>query len=143
MKILEDISLRKYNTFGIDASAKYFLEADSVSSVQTFLEDKKISTQPRLILGGGSNILFTKNFDGILTAAATVGRAVRTDRGRLRSVGGTRRAGQNRIADWSAWSAPCGHRSSPRRRGRRRRNAVGPHRQPSPVEGGPPSERTV
>ena len=66
MKIFENYSLKKSNTFGIDVSAKYFLELDSVSSVQVFLDDKKISRQPRLILGGGSNILFTKNFDGVV-----------------------------------------------------------------------------
>src|ERR1035437_3723797 len=66
MNLLENYSLKKLNTFGIDASAKYFLEVDSVSAIQTFLEDKKINTLPRLVLGGGSNILFTKNFDGVV-----------------------------------------------------------------------------
>ncbi|MBI3500201.1 MAG: UDP-N-acetylmuramate dehydrogenase [Bacteroidetes bacterium] len=64
MTIQENISLRKYNTFGIDVSAKYFLEANSVSDVQNYLDEKKSS--PLLILGGGSNILFTKNFDGVV-----------------------------------------------------------------------------
>jgi UDP-N-acetylmuramate dehydrogenase len=66
ISIRENISLKKLNTFGIDALAKYFLEVDSVSSIQTFLEDRKINSQQRLILGGGSNILFTKNFDGVV-----------------------------------------------------------------------------
>ena len=66
MKILENFSLQKINTFGIDASAKYFLEAGSVSDIQSYLNDKKISALPRLILGGGSNILFTKNFVGVI-----------------------------------------------------------------------------
>jgi len=62
MNLLENISLRKYNTFGIDVSAKHFLEANSVSDIQNYLGEKKSS--PLLVLGGGSNILFTKNFDG-------------------------------------------------------------------------------
>src|ERR1035437_5994964 len=66
MTIQENISLKKLNTFGIDVSAKYFLEVDSVSAIQNYLEDKRINTQPRLILGGGSNMLFTKNFDGVV-----------------------------------------------------------------------------
>src|SRR3974390_956445 len=66
MKILENISLKRYNTFGIDASAKYFLEANSVSDIQSFLDDKIISKHPILILGGGSNILFTGDFEGVV-----------------------------------------------------------------------------
>jgi len=66
MNLLENYSLKKLNTFGIDASAKYFLEVDSIPAIQSYLEDKKINAEPRLILGGGSNMLFTKNFDGIV-----------------------------------------------------------------------------
>jgi len=72
MNLQENVSLKKFNTFGIDASAKYFLEANSTSDIQNFLDDKKLSPFPSgragdghlLVLGGGSNILFTKNFDG-------------------------------------------------------------------------------
>ncbi len=66
MKVLENFSLKKFNTFGIDVSAKYFLEAGSVSDIQSYLDDKRVGELPRLILGGGSNILFTKNFDGVV-----------------------------------------------------------------------------
>jgi len=62
MNLQENISLKKFNTFGIDVSAKYFLEANSISDIQNYLVKKKQS--PLLVLGGGSNILFTKNFDG-------------------------------------------------------------------------------
>ena len=66
MKILENVSLKKLNTFGINAYSKYFTEINSFGDIQILLDDKKISNQSRLILGGGSNILFTKNFDGIV-----------------------------------------------------------------------------
>lgn len=66
MNLLKNHSLKKLNTFGIDAVAKYFLEIESVSAAQNFSDDKKFSIQSKLILGGGSNILFTKNFDGIV-----------------------------------------------------------------------------
>lgn len=71
MKIHENYSLKKLNTFGIDASAKYFLEADSVSEIQNFLDNKTSSpfrngASSLLILGGGSNLLFTKNYDGVV-----------------------------------------------------------------------------
>ncbi len=70
MTLQENISLKKFNTFGIDASAKYFLEANSVSDIQNLLDNKSSSPfrdgARLLILGGGSNILFTKNFDGVV-----------------------------------------------------------------------------
>jgi len=71
MNISENVSLRKFNTFGIDVHAKYFLEADSVFTVQQFLEDKAFTsfTEGRngfLVLGGGSNVLFTGDFNGVV-----------------------------------------------------------------------------
>jgi UDP-N-acetylmuramate dehydrogenase len=66
MKILENVSLKKLNTFGIDASAKYFAAFSSVEQLRTVLSDKQFRGEKKLVLGGGSNLLFTKNFDGIV-----------------------------------------------------------------------------
>src|SRR6185312_3587470 len=66
MQVQENFSLKKYNTFGIDAKAKYFAELDSLSALQIFFENEKYRKDPKLILGGGSNILFIKDFDGIV-----------------------------------------------------------------------------
>lgn len=66
MIIHENYSLKPYNTFGINATARYFTELGSVEEFQQILSEKKIPTLQKLILGGGSNILFTKNFDGIV-----------------------------------------------------------------------------
>jgi len=70
MPIQSNISLKKYNTFGIDVSAKYFASFNTIEEINKLLEFKRPSTfnlQPStLVLGGGSNILFTKNFDGII-----------------------------------------------------------------------------
>lgn len=66
MKVQENISLKRFNTFGIDAYSKYFLEVNSISAIQQFLDDKKLNLLPRLVLGGGSNVLFTGNFDGVV-----------------------------------------------------------------------------
>lgn len=60
--IQQNVSLKKYNTFSIDVYAKYFLEVNTVYDIQNYLSEKKY--EPLLVLGGGSNILFTKNFDG-------------------------------------------------------------------------------
>lgn len=61
MQIQENISLKPYNTFGIDTIARYFTTFSSVDELQT------INYKPQtLILGCGSNILFTKDYDGLV-----------------------------------------------------------------------------
>jgi len=64
MPIQENISLKQFNTFGIDVCAKHFSAFDSWENLREL-----IISHPKLkifILGGGSNILFTKNFDGLV-----------------------------------------------------------------------------
>jgi UDP-N-acetylmuramate dehydrogenase len=64
MQVQENISLKPYNTFGIDAKAKLF---SSFRNTQTLLENvDRYADEKKLVLGGGSNILFTKDFDGIV-----------------------------------------------------------------------------
>ena len=66
MNTLKNISLKPYNTFGIDATAKFFTEIKSVDDYRAVLDDKKLSGEKKLILGGGSNILLTQNYDGLV-----------------------------------------------------------------------------
>ena len=66
MKLLENVSLKPYNTFGIDISAKYFSTFNTIEQLQAILENNDLNSLPRLILGGGSNMLFTKDFAGIV-----------------------------------------------------------------------------
>lgn len=61
MQIVHNISLKPYNTFGIDAKAKHFVSVSSIDELRKVLE---LSEYPeKLILGGGSNMLLTKNQD--------------------------------------------------------------------------------
>ncbi len=64
MQIQENISLRPYNSFGINAFARYFAVFSSVQELGALLEAKPIRNRPLLILGGGSNILLTRDFEG-------------------------------------------------------------------------------
>lgn len=64
MRIEKNISLQPYNTFGIDVSAEYFAAFSSTDELKTLLEGNKSNN--KLILGGGSNILFTKDVQGIV-----------------------------------------------------------------------------
>ena len=59
----EKFSLKSYNTFGIDSYAAFFSSFANIEELQEALEYKEL---PILILGGGSNILFTKDFDGLV-----------------------------------------------------------------------------
>jgi len=61
----ENFSLQPYNTFGVDAKARYFAEIHSIEELKEALNFSDSKTLPLLFLGGGSNILLTKDFDGL------------------------------------------------------------------------------
>jgi UDP-N-acetylmuramate dehydrogenase len=63
MQLTENFSLKPYNTFGINVMAKYFVAFANTNELAEILENKN---EHKLILGGGSNILFTKNYDGLI-----------------------------------------------------------------------------
>ena len=58
-------SLLPYNTFGIDVSASRFLEYASVAELKEYIAQDAVTT-PFLHIGGGSNLLFTKDYDGLI-----------------------------------------------------------------------------
>lgn len=65
MQVHEKYSLKKLHTFGIDVYAKRFAGFQSLDELQILLQ-QNANADDTLILGGGSNILFTKNFDGLV-----------------------------------------------------------------------------
>ena len=73
IQIKENISLQHLNTFGIDAKAKFFIEVSTDQVLQELLHHAVFRNNKYLILGGGSNILFTKNFDGLVIKSAMMG----------------------------------------------------------------------
>lgn len=66
MNILTDFSLKHLNTFQIDCKAKYFAEVGSQAEIQELITSEIFSREKVFVLGGGSNVLFTKNFDGLI-----------------------------------------------------------------------------
>ena len=66
INIQKNISLRPYNTFGIEAKAAFFVEINSTEELQAVLKDDGLSEWPLMILGGGSNVLLTKDFEGLV-----------------------------------------------------------------------------
>lgn len=66
MQIQQNISLRQYNTMGIDARARQFSTFETLEALQelaSFSDDEGTS---KLVLGGGSNVLLTRDFDGLV-----------------------------------------------------------------------------
>ncbi|MCF6294772.1 MAG: UDP-N-acetylmuramate dehydrogenase [Flavobacteriaceae bacterium] len=64
MDILSNISLKQYNTFGIDVKAKHFV---SVKNIEELISVLKLEDYPeKFILGGGSNMLHTKNVEALV-----------------------------------------------------------------------------
>ena len=66
MQIRENFPLRPYHTFGIDVSARYFSRFENVDQLQELLSEPLVQEHPKLVLGGGSNVLFTRNYDGVV-----------------------------------------------------------------------------
>ncbi|RPI75228.1 MAG: hypothetical protein EHM47_03245, partial [Ignavibacteriales bacterium] len=66
LNIRKNISLKPYNTFGIDVKAKYFCEIRSEIHLKNILSFHEFSSYNKLIIGGGSNILLTKDFNGLV-----------------------------------------------------------------------------
>ncbi|MCV9931161.1 UDP-N-acetylmuramate dehydrogenase [Flavobacterium sp. LS1R47] len=64
MEILSQFSLKNHNTFGIEAKAKQFIAVHSIDELKKVLEENK--NQPKFILGGGSNMLLTKDIDALV-----------------------------------------------------------------------------
>jgi UDP-N-acetylmuramate dehydrogenase len=66
MEIKENYSLKSFNTFGITANARFFTEITSESDLKELFELPLLKENKKLFLGGGSNVLFTKDFPGIV-----------------------------------------------------------------------------
>lgn len=66
LKIQEKVNLKPYNTFGIDAQCNYFAELNSVQDFFDLISNPVYQNNEKLIIGGGSNILFTGNYNGIV-----------------------------------------------------------------------------
>lgn len=62
----ENISLKPYNTFGIDVKARFFAEIFTENDLAELRNHTVFSENKLLVLGGGSNVLFTENYEGLV-----------------------------------------------------------------------------
>lgn len=72
MKLQENVSLKPYNTFGLDVTARFFSPFSSLPELQEALSLSSPSNN-LLVLGGGSNILLTKDVDGVVLKNEVMG----------------------------------------------------------------------
>ncbi len=73
MLIQENVSLHEYNTFRVAARARFLVTLETLEDISCFLTDVRFHDLPRLILGGGSNILLRDDFTGVVLLVALKG----------------------------------------------------------------------
>ena len=66
MQLRRNVNLQPFNTFGIEVHCDYFTEINSVEDFVQLVADPVYKSNRRLIIGGGSNLLFTGNFNGLV-----------------------------------------------------------------------------
>jgi len=67
IRFFENYSLKSYNTFGVEANCRYFFEFTEPEDLDIFVQSNESWKElPLLVLGGGSNTLFMKDFDGLI-----------------------------------------------------------------------------
>jgi UDP-N-acetylmuramate dehydrogenase len=76
LAISADFPLDSLNTFRIPARARHYLRVTSAEQLAAALAEPALAALPRLLLGGGSNVLFTRDFDGLVLHMATEGREI-------------------------------------------------------------------
>lgn len=73
MEIIHNCSLRRLNTFGLDINAKRLVKFHSEDDIYEYLNQNEYDETKSLILGGGSNILFTSDFNGEVLKSEMMG----------------------------------------------------------------------
>ncbi len=69
----ENIELKPFNTLGVSAKARFYAAVENGAQLQQILLQQRWQTLPKFTLGGGSNILFTQDFDGLVLHARIPG----------------------------------------------------------------------
>src|SRR6201996_9711800 len=66
LQIQENVSLKNFNTFGVDAKARYFVEINHKNELAELFMDPQWKAMKMLVLGGGSNMLLLKDYEGLV-----------------------------------------------------------------------------
>ncbi|MEB8433992.1 UDP-N-acetylmuramate dehydrogenase [Cocleimonas sp. KMM 6892] len=76
MKINENVSLKDLNTFGVAANTKYLCEITNLQDIEALFEWRSKHNLPALLLGGGSNLLFKNDFEGLIAKVCLSGKDI-------------------------------------------------------------------
>lgn len=76
MEIIENVSLKSLNTFGVDVRAKYLSHIQNLADIEALFEWKNNNDLPNLILGGGSNLLFKNDYEGLVSKVDLLGKDI-------------------------------------------------------------------
>ena len=96
-----DVSLRAFNTFGVEGRAAWLLTVQDAAALPAALAETRISDLPLICIGDGSNVLFVGDFPGVVLRQAAAGVAVLGDDGAIGSVRAEAAVGWDRFVDWS------------------------------------------
>ncbi|MGF1845364.1 UDP-N-acetylmuramate dehydrogenase [Vibrio clamense] len=79
MQSYPDVNLEKYHTFGIKQKARFLVEVTSIKQLIDVFQNPEWEALPKLVLGKGSNVLFTDYFDGVVIVNRILGRDISRD----------------------------------------------------------------
>jgi len=76
MELKNNFSLKSFNTFSIDVKTRHFVATETIEELRQILNNQELSNLKTLVLGGGSNILFTDDFNGLIIHPSIKGKSV-------------------------------------------------------------------
>lgn len=76
MEIIKNASLSSLNTFGVKAKAQYFTEIHNLDDIAALMDWKAAHSEPLLLLGGGSNVLFKADYPGLVARVCLAGKDI-------------------------------------------------------------------
>jgi UDP-N-acetylmuramate dehydrogenase len=71
-----DVSLQAFNTFGLNARARHYLRVTSADQLEQLRDDTSLRSLRRFVLGGGSNVLLTRDIEALVLHMAIAGREI-------------------------------------------------------------------
>jgi UDP-N-acetylmuramate dehydrogenase len=99
--LVENASLEGRNTFRVPARAKMLIDVQRPGALAEVLAFPYLKTQPLLLLGGGSNVLFTRDWPGVVLCVAAHGARIIEDRGDAALVRAEAGENWNDLVNWS------------------------------------------
>lgn len=108
MQWQEQVSLKPFNTFGIDVKARYFVQVHDDDEVREALAEARRRGVPVFVIGGGSNLLLTRDIDALVLHMASRGRRVLVDDGERVVIEAEAGEPWHPFVQWSLGQGLCG-----------------------------------